>query len=110
MKTRANTLVTILRGTETNAFADEIDSDVAAYTDVPAAILEAGRRVYLPAEGARRVVRGYTCRVGSGVDLRKDDRIRDQSTGQVYLVTELSDPQPIGGHRPDRVATLSRTT
>jgi hypothetical protein len=110
VKAAANTTITILRGTELDAFGDEVDSQVAAHTGVLAAIAEVGRRVFLPAENAYRVVRAYQCRVGFEADLRKDDRVRDEQSGTVYLVTELSDPLPLNGALGDRVATLSRTT
>jgi hypothetical protein len=106
----ANTKITILRGTQVDAFGDTVDSDVAVYSDIQAAITESNRRVYLPAEKASRVVRAYACRVGYEVDLRKDDRIRDQLSGTVYVVTELNEPLRVAGTLPDRVATLSRTT
>lgn len=110
MKAAATTLVTVLRGTETDVYADEVDSDIAEYVDVPASIIEENRRTFLPAEGAFRVVRSYSAQLGREVDVRKDDRLRDQSTGRIYLVTELSDPLGLPGEAPDWVLTLSRTS
>lgn len=101
--------VSILRGTETDQYDDEVDSTVPVHTDVLIGFLEVDRRVYLPAEQATRVVRSYEAQVGWEVDLRKDDRIQ-LADGTVYLVTELSEPTGILGVRPDRVAILSRTT
>lgn len=106
----ANTRASILRGTETDSYGDEVDSNVVVYTDVPMSIIERNRRVYLPAEGATRVIRSYSAQCGYEVDLRKDDRIRDQGTGIVYQVIEISDPTGILGVKPDRVVALSRTT
>ena len=109
MKAAANCTVTILRGTEVNEFDDEVDSDVAVRSRIPASILEQTRRVYLPAEAAYRIVRSYAGGVGAEVDIKKDDRLRDEQTGVVYLVTDLADSRS-PAHTPDKVLSLSRTT
>lgn len=108
MKAAANCKVTILRGTEANQYNDLVDSDVAVRTGIPASILEQGRRVYLPAEAAFRIIRSYAGRVGAEVDIQKDDRLRDERTGVVYLVTDLADSRS-PAHTPDKVLVLSRT-
>lgn len=113
MRSAANTTISILRGTEVNGYGDTVDSDTPIYTHVVAAILETSRRTYLPAEGAHRVIRSYAGRVGAEVDLRKDDRVRDERTNIVYLVTDLQDPAGFGlagGMLLDLKFTLSRTT
>lgn len=108
MKAAANCTVSILRGTETNEFDDLVDSDAAVRAGIPASILEQNRRVYLPAEAAYRIIRSYAGRIGAEVDIRKDDRLRDERTGAVYLVTDLADSRsPV--HTPDKVLVLSRT-
>lgn len=108
MRGKATTKVTILRGTETNSFGDEVDSDVTVHTGVRAAIAERNRRVYLPAEGATRVVRAYSGQVGYETDIRKGDRLRDERTNVVYLVLEISEPvNP--ANQPDYELELSRT-
>lgn len=109
MRGSANTKITILRGTETDSYGDTVDSDVAVYTGVVASILSSSRRTYLPAEGAVRVIHSYAGRCGAEVDLRKDDRVRDERTGVVYLVTDLVDGSVIAGMQPDKSFTLSRT-
>lgn len=116
MKARANVRIDILRGTVTDAYGDSVDDNTSAAASgsdrigILASILEQGKRVYLPAEGAFRVVRAYFLRVGAEVDLRKDDRIRWD--GDIWVITELSEPDgfALGGIAPDWVATISRTT
>ena len=87
----ATTTVSILRGDETNDYGDTVDSDTAIYTGIPAAIHEQNRRVFLPAEQAYRIVRFYTGRLPSNTDVVKNDRIKDERTGHVYLVVDLAD-------------------
>lgn len=108
MRGAANTTISILRGTEQDGYGDEVDSQTPVYTGVVASILGSSRRVYLPAESATRVIHTYTGRCGAEVDLRKDDRVRDERNGRVYLVTELAD-SPSLVMQPDLVFNLSRT-
>jgi hypothetical protein len=109
---RANTRVTILRGTTTNAHGDTVDGTSAAsaaLTSLPASLIEVNRRTYLPAEGATRVVRTHVCRLTSGTDVRKDDRIQD-AAGAIYQIVDLNASPGSPAHRPDIVIQLSKTT
>lgn len=109
MKGTANCTISILRATETDGWGDTVDSEVPIYSGVRCSLVEQTRRTYLPAEQATRVIRSYAGRVGAGTDLRKDDRIRDERTGVVYLVLELGDPLS-AVMMPDITFTASRTT
>ena len=109
MIARANTRVTILRGTSTNDYEDSVDEEVSVRTDVLCALEETNRRVYLPAEQATRIVRTYSARLSPTAPVQKGDRLRDQRTQVVYLVTDLNDPQS-AHHTPDIHVELSRTT
>lgn len=108
MKGRATGRYSILRGTATNEFADIVDSETPALTGVRAAVIEQNRRVYLPAEGATRVVRSYAGLIGAEVDIRKGDRLRDERTNVTYMVLEISEPVNVA-HSPDYELVLSRT-
>lgn len=96
MSFRANTTVSILRGGSTDDFGDVVDDPVTVRRRVPASIVEQSRRVFLPAEGAFRVVRTLAGRVPAGTDVLKSDRIKDERTSQIYLVEELSQPATAG--------------
>ena len=111
MRAVATTTISILRGTVTNGYGDTVDDNTSqpVATGVPASILEQNRRVFLPAEQAFRIVRTYAGRVCPEIDIRKDDRVKDEQTSIVYLVTDLSDPHASPLH-PDYQLQLSRTT
>ncbi len=111
MRTRATETVTVLRGTETNEFGDEVDSETAVHTGVLIAITESTKRTYLPAEGATRVIRSYRGLTSANADIQKGDRLRSEFTNRTYLVTELSDPEaPCVVYAPDLTMDLSRTS
>jgi hypothetical protein len=107
---RATTVVSVLRGSSTNDYDDEVDEPVPVHTGVPFSLIERTRRTYLPAEGANRVIRSYTGRTTHGTDIRKGDRIRDERTARIYVVTDLNDDPGSPVHRPDMVLELSRTS
>lgn len=90
MRARATTTVSILRGSATNSYGDAVDDNTTvAASGVIAAIAESTRRAYLPAEGASRIIRTYTGTLPPVTDVRKLDRLRDETSGVIYLVTEL---------------------
>lgn len=109
MNARANTRVSILRGTATDTYGDTVDTLTAARTGVVASLIEVTRRPYLPAEGATRVVRSHVCRLTSGTDVVKTDRILDEADNSVYNILELNASPGSPAHRPDIVLSLSRT-
>ena len=92
MQTLATTTVDVLRGTDTDAYNDPVDTDTPVLTDVPASIIEQSRVVLDQASGTPRVVRFVTGRVAHGTDVQADDRLRDRS-GQIYEVDAVARPQ-----------------
>jgi hypothetical protein len=92
------TTVDILRGETTDSYGDAADASTVAASAVPVSIIETQRRVFVPAEGRRTVVRMLTGRARPEVDVQEGDRLRDttdQST--IYLVEAVSRPQsPVG--------------
>jgi hypothetical protein len=107
---RANTRVSVLRGTETNDYGDVVDGAAPVLAGIPASLLETSRRTYLPAEGAFRVVRSIVCRLPPRTQVLKGDRIRDERTNVVYVINDLNDNPGSPAHIPDVVVQLSRTT
>lgn len=86
----ATTTLTVLRGTSTNAWGDEIDTDTPRYTGIPASLVEQTRRVTTRDDPTPRIVRYAVGRVTAGTDITDQDRIRDERTGAVYIVDAVS--------------------
>lgn len=85
MKARANTRVTILRGTSTDAFGDPVDTLTEVATGITASIIEQRKTVTNPVDGVVRRVRYTTGRLPAGTDLRDGDRVKDEKTGVIYM-------------------------
>jgi hypothetical protein len=100
----ATTTVTILRGTETDRFGDDVDTDTIVGERIPASILEQPVRGARPASGRADTPRTYALRMWRNFDLRQDDRVRDERTGVLYYVTTdapATNPVGLGSTRAD---------
>lgn len=86
------TTVSVLRGETLDEFGDPVDSDSSVRAGVPIAITEYSRRIFVAAEQRMTVVRQCWGRVRPGFDIREKDRLRDERTGRIYLVEEISQP------------------
>jgi hypothetical protein len=87
----ATTRGAILRGTTTNQWGEEVDADTPAPTpldDFPCSIIETSRDVYDPAEGTWRSVRKLVGRVPLYVSVIEGDRLRDNVTGEIFIIDE----------------------
>src|SRR5688500_17450668 len=96
----ATTRVAILRGEGVDEFDDPIELDGQVASGVPASILEQGSTAKRPVEGRTDNVRGYTMRVHPNVTVRRDDRVRDLTTGFIYTIDEVVTPVNPAGHAP----------
>lgn len=103
----ANTTLTIMRGTEANAYGDLSDVGAPIYTGVPAAVVESSKVVFDPATQTPRTIRTSTCVVASWVDVLTSDTLLDESTGSYYMINDIQQ-QPTGptGIAPDKILTL----
>lgn len=93
----ANTLVSVLRGTETDAYGDVADSAavVPGLEGVPAAITEqseggAAAGVQRADSGRERNVRTAIGRLITRYDVRVGDRVRDDRRGLLFIVDSVS--------------------
>jgi hypothetical protein len=85
VKARANTRITILRGSTSDSFGDPKDLPKTILTGVTASIIERNKTTTNPDDGNIRTVRTYTCRIPAGTPLRTGDRIKDEKTGAIYV-------------------------
>jgi hypothetical protein len=90
MLARATTTLTVLRGTTTDAFGDEQDTDTAVATGIPASLTEQTRRVTTRDDPTPRIIRYAVGRVTAGTDITDQDRVKDEQTNQVFIVEAVS--------------------
>jgi hypothetical protein len=86
----ATTTLTVYRGTTTDGYGDEQDTDTAVHTGIPASLVEQTRRVTSRDDPTPRIVRYTVGRVTAGTDITDQDRVRDERTGAVYIVDAVS--------------------
>jgi hypothetical protein len=105
----ATTTIAILRGTTTDVWGDEADTDTVVSTGIPASLTEQSRRVTTRDDPTPRIVRYAVARVAADTDVTDQDRVRDERTGQVYsidAVSSMANPAAVADIRLD----LRRTT
>lgn len=86
----ATTTVSILRGTTEDEWGYEQDTDAVHATGIPMAITSRTKQVFEPATSTGKTVRFYTGRAISNLDITADDRIRDENTGEVYVISAVT--------------------
>ena len=109
MQAIATTSVSILRGTTTDAYGDEKDTDTPVHTGIPASLIEQSRRVTTRDDPTPRIVRYAVARVPANTDITDQDRVRDERTGAVYIV-EATSSMANPAVTPDIRLDLRRTT
>ncbi len=93
----ATTLISILRGTVEDRYGDEVDTDTVIASRIPASILAKPVTGARPSSGRKDTPRGYFLRVWRNVDIRQNDRVRDERTNEVYAVlTDAPTANPVG--------------
>ena len=91
------TRVTIQRGTATDSYGDEIDSGQVHATGVPVVITEVQQRSFLPDEQRGGVTEQHIIRFRPAVDIREGDRVLDEHTGALYVITDVTTPPSVTG-------------
>lgn len=98
MYSRATTTVTIFRGQGTDDWGDPIDNDTIVASGVLASILE--QKIYSQAEVTTQPhnYRYARLRIRKGIDVRTNDRIKDERNNQTWMITNISPLQnPVVG-------------
>jgi hypothetical protein len=94
------TWVTVLRGTATDTFGDQLDSASEAggdtLTRVRASLIERTRSITTPNSATPRVVRYATARLPVGTSVTEEDRLRDERTGRIYAITAVTQLAAVG--------------
>jgi hypothetical protein len=110
----ANCTISILRGVNYDDYGDISDDAAAVTPGIPAVLIETSQQVFDPSTQTPRTVRAATCRVPAWTGVLNSDQIRDDLTGSVYAVEDITRPPTImsspAGGPVDIVLTLRRIT
>jgi hypothetical protein len=87
------TTVTILGGSTQSDFDDVLDSDTPAGANIPASIVEGRQIVATESDAQARVVRYYTGRLPHNTVIDSSNRIRDERTGETYVIDNVTTPR-----------------
>lgn len=90
MRAVATTTCSILRGETTTTFGDTESADTVVANRIPFSILEQRRLTTRRADDRPNTVLYFTGRCSARVDVRQEDRLQDEATGNIYLVTAVS--------------------
>lgn len=101
--------ISILRGEANDlVYGDSYATSQVIATGVAASIIERTQKIVTPGNAAPRIVRSIDGIVGSQTDITDADRIRDEKTGQVYVVVAVID-SALPGMSSDTQLELRRT-
>ena len=108
----ANTTVTVLRGTTTDAFGDTIDEALPVATSIPVFLAETGKTVQDPSAATPRTIRQVTAQVPGWAGVLNTDRLLDERTQDIYIVLSVTQPPSLFGRRDDwnQVLSLKRVS
>lgn len=80
----------IIRGESTlNDYGDEVETDTVIRESVQGSVIERSRTNFDPESGRIATLRQLTGRFAHGTDIKDGDRIKDEESGKVYLVTSV---------------------
>jgi hypothetical protein len=100
----------LLRGTSFNQFGDQIDADVPVIASLPCAIIETGKTTQDPSSQTPRTIREIVAYVPQYAGAITTDRIRDDATGDVFIIISVTTPPTLIGAPVDTVLGLKRVT
>lgn len=87
------TTVTILGGSSQSDYGDVLDSDEPAGSGIPASIIEGRQVVGTEADDQARIIRYYTGRLPNGTVVDDSNRLRDEQTGETYVIDNVTRPK-----------------
>lgn len=88
----ASALVSVLRGTTTNQWGDQVDDPTATpvASGIPACIEVTNTSAFDPGTQQIRTIRTISGSIQSDTDVRETDRLRDDASGAVYIVESVT--------------------
>ena len=92
MLTIPTTTVTLLAGSTANDYGDEVDSNTAVATGIPASIIEGREVVATESDAQARVIRFYFGRVPAGTEVNSGQRLKDERSLQIYVINNVTAP------------------
>lgn len=107
-------MIAILRGATYDGYGDLSDAATEVTGGIPAILAETSKTVMDPATATPRTIRSATCKLPHWAQVKNTDQIRDQVTGNVYAIIDITQPpsftsMPAGGP-VDLLLTLRRIT
>ena len=96
----ATCLASILRGTVTDVYGDELDASTPVYQHIPMSIIEDSHRIYDPVTDTARVIRTVGGFCPSDTDVTENDRVLDETHGITYVVQAVTQ-QRSWSYKPD---------
>jgi hypothetical protein len=86
---KATSVYSILRGQVTDEFGDPKDTDNAVHLHIPGSVTEVRSIVTTTAEGRGQQIRFLVGRLPEGTDVRHEDRLRDEHSGEIYMIDAI---------------------
>jgi len=87
------TTVTILgSGEEESEYGDVLDSETPAGSGIPCSIVEGRQIVSTESDPQARAILYYTGRVPNGTVVDETNRLRDEKTGETYVIDHVTRP------------------
>lgn len=90
MISRATTTITIYRGQDVDEYGDPVDGETVVVRHVPASILEQTVKAWTEVSTLPRNFRWAKMRMTTGYDIRQDDRVYDERTGETWTIVQIS--------------------
>lgn len=81
------------RVTTTNDYGDEVEGEgVATPVTILGSVIERTKKVFNPDDGRVATIRFLTGRFNRDADIQDGDRIKDEKTGEIFVVESLARP------------------
>ena len=91
MKSRATTTVSVMRGTVYDpVYGDEVDDDTVVASGIRVSIIEQTVDAKTEVTSVPHSYRFAKMRCTPGTDIRQNDRLLDEKTGEIWTIVQIS--------------------